>query len=175
MPGEIKHYWVGTTLMVESDAGVSGCDLKGQTGDIGPRGPQGPAGVVVGDGGNLNVDLTGYATETYVDNAIANAELGGGDVDLSNYATKDYVSAEIAKAELSGGDVDLSGYATKDDLTGLATEDYVDNAVANVDLTDYAKKVYVEAAIDNRILFGTSDKTPGISALSHGRFYFVYE
>lgn len=46
MPGEIKHHWVGTTLMVESDAGVSGCDLKGQTGDMGPRGPQGPAGVV---------------------------------------------------------------------------------------------------------------------------------
>ena len=78
MPGEIKHYWVGTTLMVESDAGVSGCDLKGQTGDIGPRGPQGPAGIIVGDGGDLKVDLTGYATETYVDNAIANASIGGG-------------------------------------------------------------------------------------------------
>lgn len=57
MPGEIKHYWVGTTLMVESDAGVSGCDLKGQTGDIGPRGPQGPAGIVVdGGGGGSNND-----------------------------------------------------------------------------------------------------------------------
>lgn len=44
MPGEIKHYWSGTTLMIESDSGISGCNLKGQTDDIGPRGPQGPAG-----------------------------------------------------------------------------------------------------------------------------------
>ena len=28
MPGEIKHTWVGTTLIVESDSGTSGANLK---------------------------------------------------------------------------------------------------------------------------------------------------
>lgn len=35
------------------------------------------------------VDLTGYATETYVQNKIAEASLSGGEVDLSGLATKD--------------------------------------------------------------------------------------
>ena len=142
MPGEIKHYWVGTTLMVESDAGVSGCDLKGRTGDIGPRGPQGPAGVVVGDGGDINIDLTGYATETYVDNAIANAELGGGDIDLTGYATTEYVNTVVN--------------SNKPDLTNYATKSYVDSAVDNVDvdLTDYATKNYVSTEIAKAQLEG---------------------
>lgn len=76
MPGEIKHYWVGTTLMVESDAGVSGCDLKGQTGDIGPRGPQGPAGIVV-DGGGSNVEVDGTTIIKNTDGTISTS-IGGG-------------------------------------------------------------------------------------------------
>lgn len=35
--------------------------------------------------------LDGYATETYVDNAVANIPSGGGTADLSNYYTKDQV------------------------------------------------------------------------------------
>ena len=40
-----------------------------------------------------------YATETYVTNAIANAELGGGDteIDLSGYATKDDLATKVDK------------------------------------------------------------------------------
>ena len=92
--------------------------------------------------------VDGLATETYVKNAIANAQLGGEDgsnIDLSGFATKDdlfskdyndlinkptipsieglatetYVKNEIANAQLGGGEgsnIDLSGYATKDDL-----------------------------------------------------------
>ena len=40
--------------------------------------------------------------------------------DLSNYATKSYVDSEIANAQLEGGEVDLSNYATKDELNGKA-------------------------------------------------------
>ena len=48
-----------------------------------------------------------YATEDYVTNAIANAQIGGdGEVDLSAYATKNYVDGEIAKVQLSGGVID---------------------------------------------------------------------
>lgn len=63
----------------------------------------------------IDVDLTGYATEKYVDDAVANIEV---DVDLSGYATEKYVDDAVA-------DVDV-------DLTGYATEEYVNNAIANV-------------------------------------------
>ena len=46
------------------------------------------------------VDLTGYATETYVQNKIAEASLSGGEVDLSGYATKDELSTKANKSEL---------------------------------------------------------------------------
>ena len=44
MAGNIYHSWNGTVLTIESDSGVSSCDLKGATGDTGIRGPQGPKG-----------------------------------------------------------------------------------------------------------------------------------
>ena len=46
------------------------------------------------------VDLTGYATETYVQNKIAEASLSGGEIDLSGYATKDELSTKADKTEL---------------------------------------------------------------------------
>lgn len=64
MAGEIHHEWNGTVLTITSDSGTSSADLQGPKGDMGVRGPQGIAG-------NGNVDLTGYATEKYVDDAIA--------------------------------------------------------------------------------------------------------
>lgn len=48
--------------------------------------------------------VEGLATETYVNNAIANAQLSGGDTN-----------------------VDLSGYATKDDLKGYAAKEHTHN------------------------------------------------
>ena len=94
---------------------------------------------------SAEVDLTGYATETYVQNKIAEASLSGGEVDLSGYVTEDelnlslatkankseipslngyateiYVQNKIAEASLSGGEVDLSNYATKDELSTKA-------------------------------------------------------
>ena len=44
-----------------------------------------------------------YASESYVTNAIANAQFSGGDIDLSEYATIQYVDKEISKIEISGG------------------------------------------------------------------------
>ena len=46
------------------------------------------------------VDLTGYATETYVQNKIAEASLSGGEVDLSGYATKTDLNTKADKTEL---------------------------------------------------------------------------
>ena len=46
--------------------------------------------------------LNGYATETYVKNAIANAQLGGdnNEVDLSSYATKDDLNDKANKTDI---------------------------------------------------------------------------
>lgn len=85
-----------------------------------------------------DVDLTGYATETYVNDAIDQA-LVGGDVDLSEYAK----TADLATVAISGNYNDLSNLPTIPSTTGLATEEYVDNAVNNIDLTDYALKTEI--------------------------------
>ena len=80
----ITHTWNGTSLSITSASGTSQVDLKGQKGDqgqIGPQGPQGPAGqdyvLTQDDKTEIAglVDLTNYATTTYVNNAVANIEI----------------------------------------------------------------------------------------------------
>ncbi len=66
-------------------------------------------------------DLDGLATETFVTDKIAEAQLAGKDVDLSNYYTKGEVNDLIP---------DVSAFITKDDipsLDGYATEEWVQN------------------------------------------------
>src|SRR5574344_914740 len=41
--------------------------------------------------------IEGLATEDYVDTAIANAQLGGGEIDTSNFATKEDLNAKVDK------------------------------------------------------------------------------
>ena len=114
MAGTIEHSWNGTILTIKSDSGTSSVDLKGGKGDTGPRGAQGPAGVIVNPDGTI--DTSAYATETYVNEKIA--EIQTGSVDLSNYYTKpETVSL-------------LNNYATKaeiPDVTGLASQTWVES------------------------------------------------
>ena len=109
------------------------------------------------------VELTatdvGAATEEFVAQKIAEAELAGGDVDLSAYYTKSETKTEINKAIAAIPEPDLSGYALKKDIpstAGLATEKYVDDAVAGVevDLTGYATEEYVGQKITEAQLGG---------------------
>ena len=147
MAGTITHKWNGTILTITSDSGTSSMDLKGSQGNTGPRGPQGAAGVVTG-GGSGSVDLTGYATEAYVDSAVAAVEY-----DMSNYYTKSQTDSAIqdAVANIEVGDIDLSDYYTKSevDAKDYATETFVTNKIAEaqlggeggeIDLTGYATK-----------------------------------
>lgn len=60
-----------------------------------------------GGNGSTDVDLTGYATEGYVDNAVAAIEHPT--VDLSSYATKEYTDAKAR--EVSNKIPNLDGYA----------------------------------------------------------------
>lgn len=76
------------------------------------------------------------ATETYVDEAIANIDFP--ETDLTGYATETYVAEEIAKIPQT-------------DLTGYATEEYVNNAIDAIpetDLTDYYTKTETDTAIN---------------------------
>jgi len=74
----------------------------------------------------ITVDLTGLATETYVDEKIQSIEVPN--VDLTGYATEDFVRQEIAQAQLGGegAEVDLSNYYTKSE---------VDTKIENIELT----------------------------------------
>ena len=120
MAGEIFHSWNGTILTITSDSGTSSVDLKGGKGDTGPRGAQGPAGVIVNPDGTI--DTSAYATETYVNEKIA--EIQTGSVDLSNYYTKAQIDAKgyltehqsLADYALKSEIPDVSGYLTLDTL-----------------------------------------------------------
>lgn len=77
--------------------------------------------------------LDGYATEIYVDNAIANAATG--DIDLTDYYTKIETDAAISAAVPS-----LEDYAKKSDLTEYQTEDDV-KALINASLPPSGEEV----------------------------------
>lgn len=93
------------------------------------------------------VEKGNYATVEYVDSMIENIP----EVDLSNYYTKEQVDQAIS--------ADLGDYALKTDLIGLATEEYVENALKDVevDLTGYATETYVNDAIDQALVGGEVD------------------
>lgn len=146
---------------------------------------------------NVNVDLTGYATETYVQEQIDAIP----EPDLSDYALKTDIPTNVSdftndagyittipdeyvtEAELESKGYltehqDLSAYALKTEVPsveGLATETYVDNAVAAVDvseqLKDYAKSadVYTKTEVDNKtdaLSSSISTNATNISSLS---------
>lgn len=66
--------------------------------------------------------------------------------DLFNYATKTFVKNAIAEAELNDKEIDLTGFATKDDLNGLVSEDYVNDAISKIEIPSvagFATETYV--------------------------------
>ena len=99
-----------------------------------------------------------YATKTYVDDAIANIEIG--DIDLSNYATKADLNN---KANLIHSH---DQYLTEhQDLSSYATKTYVDNAIANIDIPDTNNNNYITSNNITRIEVVTeypSYENPGV-------------
>ena len=114
-----------------------------------------------------DVDLSGLATEEYVRQKIAEAQLQGDDgteVDLTVFYTKAETEQRIKEAveSIEHPTVDTSGFATKEDLSkieipsvdGLASEEFVRNAINNIehpttDLTGLATEEFVNNAISN--------------------------
>ena len=68
-------------------------------------------------------DLTDYVTKEYVDDAIDGIDIP--ETDLTGYATETFVTTKIAEAKLEGNDVDLSGYVTKDDIKDFIPSEYI--------------------------------------------------
>lgn len=89
-----------------------------------------------------------FVNETYVNEKIAEAELGGSDVDLSGLATKDELNKKADKTEIPTNISELNNdsgflkeipqeYAKKTDIPsidGLATEEYVNDAISNINI-----------------------------------------
>lgn len=149
----ITHEWNGTILTITSDSGTSSADLKGEKGDDGVRGAQGIPGSMATDA----LSLGGIAAAEYAlkSDISKDAETLAGkaateyvlQADLDAYPTEDEVAAAIKEAE-----VDLTGYATEEyvnakmpDVEQYATKEYVHSNVPSLD--GYATEAYVNAAI----------------------------
>ena len=99
------------------------------------------------DENDIKVDLTGYATEEYVQEQIEGIEIP--EVDLTGYATEDYVGKKIAEAQLEGEDVDLSVYYTKTETNAEITKAINGIVHPKPDLTNYYTKSETNTAINN--------------------------
>ena len=91
---------------------VKASSLKGQQGIQGPKGDKGDPGTTSWndlDDKPTIPSIEGLATQTYVNQKIAEATLSGGEVDLSAYATIDFVEQEIEKIELTPGPQGIQG------------------------------------------------------------------
>lgn len=104
----------GQTFQDKLDAGT----LKGAKGDKGDKGAKGDTGAKGKDGlttsiainGNNYTHVNGTITlPNYPTVPTKTSQL----TNDSNYATQTFVQNKIAEASLSGGEVDLSGYVTK--------------------------------------------------------------
>ena len=109
-----KYYVDDAIEAIELTPGPKGD--KGDKGDTGKQGPAGQDGTTPVKGvdyfteediASLNIpSIDGLATESFVNNAIANAQLGDGEngsIDLSTYATISYVDGAIETIELTPG------------------------------------------------------------------------
>lgn len=116
-----------------------------------------------------NVDLTGYATEEFVTEALKGLDV---DIDLTDYVTKeeleskqyltehqkldsyathDYVMEQITNVATSG-EIDLSGYASKE---------YVNERLEQIDLSDLSIPTKV-SELENDSQFITADDIAGL-------------
>ena len=108
----ITHEWQGTTLIITSDSGTSGCDLAGPEGQIGVRGPQGTPGL---NGSMKFSDLTEEERETLRGEKGETGPVGpvgpegpqgpAGEPGAAFKIVKIYASVDAMNADYSGTDV----------------------------------------------------------------------
>ena len=85
--------------------------------------------------------LTVYSTTEDMNTAISNAIAAIEIPSIEGLASETWVKEQIAAAELDGEDVDLSIYATKEEIEeNYATKGFVTSAISEIDLTAYVTK-----------------------------------
>lgn len=102
----------------------------------------------------------GYATETYVKNAIADAELAGGDVDLSGYATKDDLTSKVDK-------VTGKSLISDSEITRLASVTNYNDAAIKADIAKKANTSDLAAVATSGSYTDLSNK-PTIPTVNNG-------
>jgi hypothetical protein len=114
------------------------------------------------------IDMTGYATEKWVNERIASVTTGG-TIDLSDYYTKSEVDARLANV-----DVDLEGYATTDDVaqavSDKATKTYVNSKVAGLATETFVTNKIAEAQLSGE---GGEIDLSGYRTLDNDRFDYI--
>lgn len=99
--------------------------------------------------GSVEVDLTGYATEKYVDKAVASVEVPS----VDGLASEKYVNELIAKIQIPS-------------IEGLASEKYVDEAIA---LANPVKDIYGDAHAFGLMVDSKDGKTLVEAMLEKGK------
>lgn len=161
------HSWNGTVLTVTSASGTSSADLvgpqgptgatgatgpQGETGATGAQGPTGPAGAdgttftpaspLSLSGGVLSIDLTSYATQSWVTQQIsaAIADLDDGTLEFNYYDRRRTVYGGTIQQAF---EVDTSGYSSAsarswDSVKLLVRRVYIDSSIAGLGITNCA-------------------------------------
>ena len=89
--------------------------------------------------------LNGYATESFVSNAIANAQLSGDkEVDLSNYATKDELNS---KANITDIPTKVSDLTNDNNYISSIPDEYI----TEEELNNTIEKYYTKNEVDEKI------------------------
>jgi hypothetical protein len=106
--------------------------------------PTKPEDIGAQPSGNYLTEVpSGYATEEFVKNKIAEAELGGEEVDLSGYAQKSELPTKVSQLENDKGYLtehqDISGYAKKSELPTKVSQLQNDSGYLTAVPDGYAK------------------------------------
>lgn len=80
---------------------------------------------------NVSVDLTGYATEKYVDEKIASVDVSK---QLEDYAKKEYVDEKVASVDVSN---QLTEYAKKDELFSKDYNDLINKPTIPTKVSEF--------------------------------------
>ena len=151
----------------KGDQGIQGIQgPKGDTGEQGPVGPTGPVGPKGNDGLTTSVvvngttythsngtitlpnypSISGLATETYVNDAIAQASIGG-EVDTTSFALKTDIPTKTSQLTNDSGFLtahqDISGKADKTELHNHDNKTVLDN-ITNDMMTKWNKALPFE-------------------------------
>ena len=116
--------------------------LKGKDGATGPAGADGKDYILTAE------DKQEIEQAIEVNIPTKNSQLEND----SKFATENYVANKIAEAELSGGEVDLSGLATKDDLNNKVDKVTGKSLISDTEITRLASVTnYDDTELKNQI------------------------